>query len=128
MLVAESSDRFRCVFSFGPASNVAGYGSEMLPFDLSNRRELELRAPVRWLSSIKSPVYVFEGTSKGNLEELKTLEKASKNPLVHFFPVQGASHFSVLAPITAFLATKILADQGAALAITEAEVNAAFAR
>src|SRR5437667_5755760 len=33
LLVAECSDRFRAVFSFGPADDVSGYGPEYLPFD-----------------------------------------------------------------------------------------------
>src|SRR2546425_998049 len=41
LLVAECSERFRAVFSFGPADDVAGYGPEYLPFDTSNRREIE---------------------------------------------------------------------------------------
>jgi dipeptidyl aminopeptidase/acylaminoacyl peptidase len=49
LLTAECSDRFRAVFSFGPADDVAGYGldSEYLPFDTSNAKELELRSPGR---------------------------------------------------------------------------------
>ena len=35
MLVAESTDRFRAVFSFGPADDVRGYGPSYLPFDTS---------------------------------------------------------------------------------------------
>src|SRR5579864_4486114 len=60
LLTAECSDKFRAVFSFGPADEVAGYGQEYIPFDTSNRRELQLRSPGLWLSSIRSPVFVFE--------------------------------------------------------------------
>src|SRR5512133_1706977 len=68
LLVAECSDRFRAVFSFGPVEDVSGYGPEYKPFDSSSRRELQLRAPIRWLHCIKSPVFVFEGASQpGNL-------------------------------------------------------------
>jgi dipeptidyl aminopeptidase/acylaminoacyl peptidase len=125
LLAAASSDRFRAVFSFGPVEDVAGYGPEYLPFDTSNRRELELRAPGRWLHSIKVPVFVFEGTVQGNLASLRALERASTNPKVRFHPVKGANHFSILAPTTRVIAAKILRDDGPAtnLAFTEAELN-----
>ena len=53
LLTATASDRFRAVFSFGPAEDVAGYGPEYLPFDRSNPRELQLRSPGRWLQSVR---------------------------------------------------------------------------
>jgi acetyl esterase/lipase len=62
LLVAECSDRFRAVFSFGPADNVAGYGPEYLPFDSSNPREIELRSPGRWLASIKGNIASLQAT------------------------------------------------------------------
>jgi acetyl esterase/lipase len=125
LLVAECSDRFRAVFSFGPANEVAGYGPEYLPFDTSNPRELELRSPGRWLGSIRSPVFVFEGMVQGNLDSLQAMARASTNPKARFLPVQGANHFSLLAPVTRLIAEKILRDDGAEtrLAFTEAEVN-----
>src|SRR5581483_10028250 len=112
LLTAESSDRFRAVFSFGPVEDVAGYGPEYLPFNTVDRRELELRAPNRWLHGIKSPVFVFEGTQQGNLDSLRELAQASKNPQAHFYPVRRASHFSILAPVTRLIAAKVLRDDG----------------
>src|SRR5262249_10849495 len=91
LLAAASTDRFRAVFSFGPVADVAGYGANRLPFDTSNRRELELRAPGRWLHSIQCPVFVFEG-EKGNLGSLQDLARISTNPLVRCYPVKGADH------------------------------------
>ncbi len=64
LLVAECSDRFRAVFSFGPVDNVAGYPPQYLPFDTTSSREIELRSPIRWLHGIKSPVFVFEGSAR----------------------------------------------------------------
>jgi hypothetical protein len=108
--------------------DVDGYGPEFLPFDTSNPRELELRAPERWLSSIRSPVFVFEGTGQGNIAALQFMAGASANPNVHFLPVRGADHFSVLAPTTRLIASKILRDEGAASNLTfgEQEVNQLF--
>jgi acetyl esterase/lipase len=130
LLVAECSDRFRAVFSFGPVDDVSGYGPEYLPFDTRNRREIELRSPGHWLHSIRSPVFVFEGTAQGNLDCLKNMARASTNPQVHFLPVRGATHFSILAPTSRLIAAKILRDDGAAtkLSFTEEEVNRLFTR
>ena len=130
LLVAECTDRFRAVFSFGPVDDVAGYGPEFNPFDTSNPREIALRSPGRWLAAVRNPVFVIEGKSDGNLDALQTMARASTNPNLHFLPVQGANHFSVLAPTTRLLADKILRDTGATsnLEITEQEVNQLFAR
>jgi len=131
LLVAECSDRFRGVFSFGPVEDVAGYGPEYLPFNSSSRRELELRAPIRWLHSIRSTVFVFEGTKQpGNLRSLKAMARASANPMVHFLPVSGANHFSILGPTTRLIAGSMLRDDGRVtnLAFTEQELNLLFVR
>jgi dipeptidyl aminopeptidase/acylaminoacyl peptidase len=130
LLAAASSDRFRAVFSFGPAADVGGYGPEFLPFDTSNRRELELRSPARWLHSIRVPAFVFEGTVQGNLRSLQAMSQISNNPKVHFHPVKGANHFSILAPTNHLIATKILRDDGPALnmSFTEEELNQPFVK
>jgi acetyl esterase/lipase len=131
LLAGECGGRFRAVFSFGPVSDVAGYGPKDLPFNVGDKRELELRAPGRWLSSIQCPTFVFEGTkSPGNLGELQVMSRASKNPLVHFHAVNGATHFTILAPATRLIAGKILRDDGTTtnIAFTEAELNGLLAR
>jgi dipeptidyl aminopeptidase/acylaminoacyl peptidase len=131
LLVAECSDRFRAVFSFGPAENVAGYGPQYMPFDPRNPREIELRSPGRWLASIRSPVFIFEGTIKSaNLNSLQAMARASTNPKAHFLPVRGADHFSLLAPTTRLIAARILRDDGPTcnLTFTEEEVNKAAGR
>jgi len=64
LLVAESTDQFRSIFSFGPVADVRAYGADALVFDISNRKEFELRAPVKWLHAISKPTFVFEGTDK----------------------------------------------------------------
>jgi len=116
LLVAETlaaEDRFRAVFAFGPIDDVGGYGPEYLPFDTSDARELELRAPIRWLDSIKTPTFVFEGAGPdGNLPALRALEAGTKNPNVRFRPVPGADHFNLLGPMTQVIAGKILRDTG----------------
>jgi len=112
LLVAESTDRFRSVFSFGPVGDIRGYGQENLPFSISDRREAELRSPVKWLHAIRDPTFVFEGTGRGNIDELESLSRAARNPALHFYPIKGADHFSALAPVSRLIAVKMLRDAG----------------
>ncbi len=130
LLVAECTDRFRAVFSFGPVDNVLGYGPRYNPFALSDRKEPRLRAPGLWLHSIRSPTFVFEGTVAGNAESLRSMSKASKNPKVRFLEVMGANHFNLLAPLNRLIAEKVQRDTAAAcnLTFTEAEVSKPFGK
>jgi acetyl esterase/lipase len=129
-LVAESSDRFRAVFSFGPIDDMTHYSREYIPFDASNRRELELRAPIQWLHAVKSPLFVFEGARQSNLDSLQAMSRASTNPMIQFLPVKGANHFSILAPTTGLIASKVVRDDGPEtnLTFSEEEVNKLFGR
>lgn len=118
LLVAEMTDRFRAVFSFGPVDSPMRYGvGDFTPFDTTNPREVELRSPGRWLHSIKSPTFVFEGLTDGNALALAIMQNASKNPKAQFFTVRGADHFSVLAPVNGLIAQKILKDDGPATSL-----------
>jgi dipeptidyl aminopeptidase/acylaminoacyl peptidase len=125
LLVAECSDRFRAIFSFGPADYIGGYGREYLPFDRSNPKEDELRSPGRWLAAIRSPTFVFEGTVEGNIDSLRAMAKSFNNPKTHFLPVRGATHFSILAPTNRLIANKVLKDDGPEcnLTFTEEELS-----
>jgi dienelactone hydrolase len=129
LLVAECTDRFRAVFAFGPASDVSYYPSELTPFDTSDAREVALRSPGRWLSSIKGPTFVIEGTG-GNYSSLQAMARATTNPMVHFVVASGGNHFNILAPTNTLIAAKILADQGAStnITLTGDEVSRPFAR
>jgi dienelactone hydrolase len=113
LLVAECSDRFRAVFSFGPADDIRGYPPEFHVFDISNPREFDLRAPARWLHSIRSPVFVFGGKTD-DAPALDAMARVSTNPSVRFFVVRGADHFNILAPTNRLIAQKILRDSGEA--------------
>jgi acetyl esterase/lipase len=131
LLVAAASDRFRAVFSFGPAEGVGNYDPEYLPFNYSDPREIQMRSPGRFLHSIQSPVFVFEGTTgQSNLHSLQVMARACTNPRGHFYPVKGADHFSILQPTTRLIAAKVLRDEGAttSLAFTEEELNKPFGR
>jgi dipeptidyl aminopeptidase/acylaminoacyl peptidase len=126
LLVAECSDRFRAVFSFGPAGDVSGYGDDsgFLPFDTSNAVEVQVRSPGYWLSSIQSPVWIIEGES-GNIESLKAMQELNKSPLAHFIAAPGVSHFSILKPANDVLAKKIVQDTGESsnISLTAAEIG-----
>jgi dipeptidyl aminopeptidase/acylaminoacyl peptidase len=132
MLVAESSARFRNVFAFGPVGDVAGYGanSNFLPFDIRDDGEVAVRSPIYWLSSVKSPLWVIEGTRESNIESLHEMEKANTNRNIRFLAVAGANHFNVLAPINKLIAQKIRNDFGARtnIKLTETELNQAYAK
>lgn len=129
LLVAEYSNRFRAVISFGPVEDVGNYGEEFLPFDASNPKEVKIRSPRHWLESIETPTFVMEGTG-GNLSSLQALARSTSNPNVHVLPVRGADHFNVLAPVNRLIATKILRDAGPEcnLKLTEHELAGLFAR
>jgi acetyl esterase/lipase len=124
LLVAECSDRFRAVFSFGPVHDVSGYDPQYLTFDRSNPREVELRSPGHWLSSVKSPTFVLEGMVQGNIGALQEMSRASTNPQLHFLPIPGANHFSLLGPANRVIAAKILRDTGTTtnLTLTAADI------
>jgi acetyl esterase/lipase len=113
LLVAASTDRFRAVFALGPVGNIIGYGQAKLPFDTKNPREGDLRAPQLWLDSIRRRTFVFEGTNApSNIDELRTMSGANKNPLVGFQPIPGGTHFSIIAPLVREIARQILVDRG----------------
>lgn len=126
LLAAEYSGQFRATFSFGPVAFASQYGAAPYapPIDPTNRAEVDLRSPVLWLSSVTRPVFIFEGDGQGNARSLLGLRAANTNPLVETFLVAGASHFSVLAPVTTHIAQKIRLDTGAKtnLSFNEAEL------
>jgi acetyl esterase/lipase len=113
LLVAESTDRFRAIFSFGPVSSMVNYGLDDMVFDPKNEREVTLSAPYKWLAAITKPTFVLEGTEKpSNLYHLNYMKNVCTNPLIHFCPVPGKTHFGTLAPMTKVIAEKILGDVG----------------
>lgn len=131
LLVAESTDRFRTVFSFGPVEDVEEYGRDVLTYEQLNTQECRLRAPGRWLTSIRSRTFVMEGAAGGsNIESLEEMNRKPHPDNVSFLPIRGADHFGTLAPVTRLLAKKILADTGEkpGLALTEEELAAAVRR
>jgi dipeptidyl aminopeptidase/acylaminoacyl peptidase len=128
LLVSEYSDRFRAVFSFGPAENVSGYPSDFVPVSQWNAAEIKLRSPAHWLAGVRSPTFVMEGMIDGNGSSLKAMQRASKNAQLRFHLVKNCNHFSILSPVNRLLAQKILADTGPTcnISLTDNELNALF--
>jgi dienelactone hydrolase len=122
LLVAEATDRFAAVISFGPVEDPTTYGQENLPYDADDAKEARVRAPIHLLASVRSPTFVIEGED-GNIESLRALQTASTNAKLKFFPVAGATHFDVLGPVNALLARELTAG---AIDVTAREVQAAF--
>lgn len=130
MLAAESSPRFRAVFSFGPVDTMSSYPPEILPFDPSpSLMESYYRSPTHWMNSIQSPLFVIEG-NKDPIEAINVdgMGALCKNPLGHFYLVENADHFTVLAPVNKLLAERIIQDNGPKLniKITSEELGSLF--
>jgi hypothetical protein len=123
LLVSECTDIFRSVFSFGPVDNVTGYGRSIeLPFDRSDNKEVGLRSPMYWLRDVKAPTFVFEGSeTPSNATAVRLMSQRPASALVHFYIVQGMTHFSILAPANQLIAKKIVQDDGAAADIQFAD-------
>jgi hypothetical protein len=84
--------------------------------------EVLLRSPGYWLDSVRTPLFVIEGTA-GNIEALRAMQSTSTNPLVRFVTVTGLGHFATLAPANEAIAAKMLADTGQAVGITLSELE-----
>jgi dienelactone hydrolase len=134
LLAAECSERFRAVFSVSPTHDIRSYPPRFnrlfQPFDTSNPREFELRAPGRWLHSIQVPTFVFAGSvNDGAFLAVDVMTRTSTNPKVRFFVVRGANHFDILAPTNRIIAAKILRDAGpqCSITLTNEELDKPFA-
>lgn len=127
LLAAEYTDKFRAVFGFGAVDKIEYHNNSQFTFDTDNKEEYKMRSPVYWLNSVKTPTFLIEG-SEGNANNLKNIEKTSKNDKIHCYVIQDQDHFSVLAPLTRVVAQKILADTGAEcnISITQEELDRAM--
>ena len=114
LLAAECSKMFRAVFSCGAITSVIDYGEDDMTFETNDTMEIKMRAPIAWLKSIHTPVYVFEGASgSSNIGALRKLEERAKeehNPYIHFYEVENKDHFSALQPVCKIIARKIMED------------------
>lgn len=129
LLASEYTDKFRAVFAFGAVDKIEYHNNSQFTFDTDNKEEYKMRSPIYWLDSVKSPTFLIEG-SDGNSRNLKNIERTSENDNIHCYIIEGADHFSVLAPLTRVVAQKILADTGAEtnISITQEELDEAMKR
>jgi acetyl esterase/lipase len=127
LLVAESTDRFRATFAFGPVGNMKNYfaSADETTFDLSDETEVRLRSPAFFLGGIHRPTFVLEGAVQpSNASVLRKLVPRDPSVPVRTFLVPGVSHFSILAPVTELLARKLVTSDGD-ISLSEAELAAA---
>lgn len=129
LLASEYTDKFRAVFCFGAVDEVKYHNNSQFTFDTDNDDEYIMRSPIHWLDNIVSPTYLIEGRD-GNSANLERMADATDNENLHCYVIEGADHFSVLAPLTKLAAKKILADTGAepAISITQEELDTAMAQ
>ena len=120
MLIGESSDRYRGVFSLGPVAAVGQYGGAFLYCDTNDEQEMELRSPILWMNSVKTPMFVLEGED-GNWDgAVEVMAAENSNPKIQFFKVAGFNHFNVIAPIAEMIAEQII---GGKVKITQQMVD-----
>lgn len=129
LLASEYTDKFRAVFCYGAVDEVKYHNNSQFTFDTENEDEFTMRSPIHWLDNVKSPTFLIEGRD-GNSENLERMQQATDNENIHGYVIEGADHFSTLAPLTRLAAEKILADTGesCSISITQEELDAAMAR
>ena len=127
LLVGETTDKFRAIVSFGPIAHVADYGGDLVYCDPNDENEMNMRSPVLWLRSIRTPTFVFEG-SDGNYDSLRLMRQLNENARVQFFEVGGTDHFSILGPMNKLIAAKLVSDTGAdvRIAFEDSEIARLF--
>jgi len=111
LLVAETTARFRAVFSFGPLTHPLLYGEAGCLDAKLPAEELEARSPGRFLSEIVTPTFIVEG-SGGNSDALPLFEDLKGEAPITVIEVPRSDHFSVLAPASEYIAREILRDDG----------------
>ena len=127
LLVAECTDRFRAVFSFGPVSDVSYYPDEYIPFDTSNPRRSRPPVPRTVVELDQEPDVHYRRDwweSRIAAGHAALIDQSAGHTS---FLCKGATHFSVLAPANQLIAGKILEDAGptSSLTLTETELNQA---
>jgi dipeptidyl aminopeptidase/acylaminoacyl peptidase len=74
LLSAETSKRFRAAASFSGSPDQVlycryGFPKKLIPFDLTNPRELQVRSPLAYAASFKCPVRIYYGTQERHLDK-----------------------------------------------------------
>ncbi|MBK8409725.1 MAG: prolyl oligopeptidase family serine peptidase [Sandaracinaceae bacterium] len=112
LLTAASTDRFRAIFAFGAAHDARGYEvPECIPSEDESDEAL-VRAPIMWLTSIRTPTFVIEGVQRGWTDVYPMMEAEAGSAPIRFLAIPESDHFSVIAPASEVVRDAILADTG----------------
>jgi dipeptidyl aminopeptidase/acylaminoacyl peptidase len=130
LMAAVLSPRLKGAYAFGPVDNVAEYAPYVPLLGRATGTELWLRNPVSYVEHLRVPTQVIEGSDEGNMEAFEPLRAAAKGAPLSLLAVPGATHFSVLAPVTELLAKKLVDAKADAptVMLTDAEVRQAVIR
>ena len=137
LLTAEATPKLRAAFSFGGCPDLQhlmeasrGKGYDNTPYDWHNDTENYWRSPINFVAYLHSPTFYFEGAKSFYPADARRMEQRAKDAGKPFsaFIVEGGTHFSILQPLTALVAKKILADTGPTcnITFTQDEVQSAF--
>ncbi|TSC32385.1 alpha/beta fold hydrolase [Corallococcus sp. Z5C101001] len=127
LMAAVLSPRLKGAYVFGPVGDVSEYAPYFPLLAQARGTELWLRNPVSYVEHLRVPTQVIEGADHGNMDAFEPLRLAAKSAPLSFLPVPGATHFSVLAPVTELLARKLAEAPAEAptVHLTDAEVREA---
>ena len=127
LMAAVLSPRLKGAYAFGPLDDISRYATFVPVLDKIEGQELRMRNPVSFVEHLRVPTQVIEGRNGGNVGAFDALRTAAKGAPLSFLEVPGATHFSVLAPVTELLARKLMDAKADAppVQLTEAEVREA---
>ncbi|RKH12271.1 peptidase [Corallococcus praedator] len=127
LIAAAHAPRLKGAYVFGPTHDVSEYGRTGTALDRATGPELWMRNPVSFVEALRVSTQVIEGSDHGNTDAIEPLRKAAKGAPLSFLLVPGATHFSVLAPVTELLARRLAAAPAEAptVVLTDAETREA---
>ncbi|MDB4353960.1 ribonuclease E inhibitor RraB, partial [Akkermansiaceae bacterium] len=108
--------------SLGPTAD--DYGKDRAVYRW-NEKERALRAPIKHLSSIKSPMIIAEGRD-GNYESLMKLKKADKKPNIKVVVVDQANHFQLIHPFNRLVSRAITDSKDGTLDLSESKLKTSY--
>ena len=118
LIAAAHAPRLKGAYVFGPTHDVSEYGRTGTALDRATGPELWMRNPVSFVEYLRVPTQVIEGSDEGNTDAFEPLRKAAKSAPLSFLLVPGATHFTVLAPVTELLARKLVDAKADAPTVT----------